>query len=100
MSWRGRCRSEYEEHIARYPVYNEDAAEIVTLQKRVSRCRDNNTGSSPLPTDHPEFVDLETFVRNRAIGEAVNLQTDGQMAELLEAGEQLYTTRYGLLPLS
>lgn len=87
-------------NIARYPVYSEDAAEIVTLQKRISRCRDSNTGSKPLPTDHPDLVNLETFVRNRAIGEAVNVQTDGPVAELLEAGKQLYNTRYGLIDMA
>jgi sulfur-oxidizing protein SoxA len=87
-------------NIARYPVYNEDAAEIVTLQKRISRCRDNSAGSEPLSTDHPDLVDLETFVRNRAIGEAVNVQTDGPVAALLKAGEQLYKTRYGLIDMA
>ena len=87
-------------NIARYPVYAEDSAEIVTLQKRISRCRDNTTGSKPLPTDHPDLVDLETFVRHRASGEAVNVQTDGAMAELLEEGKQLYNTRYGLIDMA
>jgi len=87
-------------NIARYPVYSEDTAEIVTLQKRISRCRDNTGGSETLPTDHPELVALETFVRHRAIGEAVNVQTDGAMAELLQAGEQLYNTRYGLIDMA
>ena len=87
-------------NIARYPVYSEAADEIVTLQKRISRCRDSNTGSKPLPTDHPELVVLETFVRNRAIGEPVNVQTDGRVAELLEQGEVLYKTRYGLIDMA
>ena len=87
-------------NIARYPVYNEDAADIVTLQQQISRCREHNAGSKPLPTDHPDLVDLETFVRNRAIGAAVNVQTDGPMAELLQAGEQLYKTRYGLIDMA
>jgi sulfur-oxidizing protein SoxA len=67
-------------NIARYPVYSEDAAEIVTLQKRISRCRDNTSSSKPLPTDHPDLVNLE--------------------AELLQAGEQLYNTRYGLIDMA
>ncbi len=75
--------------IARYPVYSEEAANIVTLQQRISRCRDGHTASKTLPIDHPDLVALETFVRNRAVGEAVNVQTDGPMADLLEAGEQL-----------
>ena len=86
--------------LARYPVYSEDAAEIVTLQKRISRCRDNTTDSKTLPTDHPDLVALETFVRNRAIGEAVNVQTDGAMAALLQEGEQLYNTRFGLIDMA
>jgi sulfur-oxidizing protein SoxA len=88
------------QNIARYPVYDEDAAEIVTLQRRISLCRVQNTGSKALPTNHPDLVDLETFVRHRAIGEAVNVQTDGPVAALLEAGEQLYNTRYGLIDMA
>jgi sulfur-oxidizing protein SoxA len=86
--------------IARYPVYSESAAGIVTLQRRISRCRDDNTGSETLSTDHPDLVALETFVRNRAVGEAVNVQTDGPMADLLKAGEKLYKTRYGLIDMA
>ncbi|MEN8206319.1 MAG: sulfur oxidation c-type cytochrome SoxA [Pseudomonadota bacterium] len=89
-----------KKNLARYPVYNEDAAEIVTLQQRISRCRDNNAGSRTLPTDHPDLVALETFVRNRAIGEAVNVQTDGPMVEILQQGKQLYNTRYGLIDMA
>lgn len=87
-------------NIARYPVYSEDSAEIVTLQKQISRCRDDNTASKALPTDHPDLVALETFVRNRAIGEAVNVQTDGPITELLKEGEKLYRTRYGLIDMA
>lgn len=86
--------------LARYPVYSKKVATIVTLQQRISRCRDDNTGSKTLPTDHPDLVALETFVRNRAIGEAVNVQTDGPMADLLAAGEELYRTRYGLIDMA
>jgi len=89
-----------KENIARYPVYSVDAKEIVTLQKRISRCRDSHAGSNTLATDHPDLVALETFVRNRAIGEAVNVQTDGPMVELLQAGKQLYNTRYGLIDMA
>ena len=87
-------------NIARYPVYGKDRAEIVTLQKKISRCRTDNTGSKALPTDHPDLVALETFVRNRAIGQAVNVQTDGPMTELLKKGEKLYRTRYGLIDMA
>ena len=87
-------------NIARYPVYREDSTEIVTLQKQISRCRDANSGSKTLATDHPDLVALETFVRHLAIGETVNVQTDGPLAELLEEGEKLYRTRYGLIDMA
>ena len=87
-------------NIARYPVYRKGSAEIVTLQKKISRCRTDNTGSKALPTDHADLVALETFVRNRAIGEVVNVQTNGPMTELLKKGEKLYRTRYGLIDMA
>lgn len=85
--------------IARYPVYDENRGGIVTLQKSIGYCR-NNIGSKALPTNHPDLVALETFVRNRAHGEAVNVQVDGPMAALLEKGEKIYQTRYGLIDMS
>jgi sulfur-oxidizing protein SoxA len=88
------------QHIARYPVYSEAAGEIVTLQKQISRCRDSRAGAETLPTNHPDLVALETFVRNRASGEAVNVQTDGPVTELLKQGEKLYKTRYGLIDMA
>lgn len=85
--------------IARYPVYDSESGEIISLQKRIRNCRDA-IGSEPLPANHPELIALETFVRNRAFGETVNVQTDGPVAELLERGEELFQTRYGLIDMS
>ena len=53
-----------------------------------------------IATDHPELIALETFVRNRAFGEKVNMKTDGAVSELLKQGEALYKTRYGLIDMS
>ena len=85
--------------IARYPVYNSSTKEIVTLQKRISNCRSGITDKS-LAADHPDLVALETFVRSRARGEAVNVQVDGAVSELLKKGEKIYKTRYGLIDMS
>jgi len=84
-------------NIARYPVYRDGA--LVTLQKQISQCLTGTTGKT-LPDDHPDLVALETFVRNRARGKPVNVQTDGPMVKLLEKGEQLYKARYGLIDIS
>lgn len=84
--------------IARYPVYNSKINKIVTLQKRISNCRSSIT-DKPLMTNHPDLLALETFVRNRAVGEKVNVQTDGAVTQLLKQGEELYKTRYGLIDM-
>ncbi|NOQ68499.1 MAG: sulfur oxidation c-type cytochrome SoxA [Gammaproteobacteria bacterium] len=85
--------------IARYPVYNSKLNKIVTLQKRISNCRSSITDKQLL-TNHPDLVALETFVRNRAAGEKVNVQMDGAVSQLLKKGEKLYKTRYGLIDMS
>ena len=85
--------------IARYPVYDASNGEIVTLQQRISNCREN-IGRKPLPANHTDLIALETFVRSRASGEAVNVQTDGPMTELLNKGQNIYQTRYGLIDMS
>ena len=85
--------------LARYPVYEEDQGGIVTLQARIRSCREN-AGNKPLPANHTQLIALETFVRNRAYGETVNVQTDGPVAAQIERGEELFNTRYGLIDMS
>ena len=85
--------------IARYPRYDKGSGEIVSLQTQISRCR-GSTGSEPLPANHPDLVALETFVRHLSFGEPVNVQTDDQVTGLLQEGEKLYNTRYGLIDMS
>ena len=88
-----------KKRLARYPMYKNRTEEIITLQKRIKNCQSTIT-DTPLKTDHPDLIALETFVRNRAHGEKVNVQTDGNVVELLKDGEKLFTTRYGLIDMS
>lgn len=85
--------------LATYPVYDTETKQIITLQKRIKNCR-STIADDELATDHPELVAMETFVRNRAVGEPVNVQTDGEVAELLAKGEVLFTQRYGLIDMA
>jgi len=85
--------------IASYPVYNSNTQKIISLQQRISSCRSQIT-DKPLVVNHPDLLALETFVRNRAHGEVVNVATDGPVAGLLEKGEALYKTRYGMIDMS
>ena len=88
-----------KKRLAKYPMYKNRTKEIITLQKRIKNCQSTIT-DNPLQTDHPELINLETFVRNRAHGEIINIETEGPVAEVIAQGEKLYTTRYGLIDMS
>ena len=86
--------------IARYPVFNPNLGGLVTLQERINYCWEINMDRFPLNAGHADLIALETFVRNRALGERVNVQTDGGMAPLIAAGEALYDKRFGQLDMA
>lgn len=86
--------------IARYPVFNRDLGGLITLQERINYCWEINMDRFPLTPGDAELIALETFVRNRARGEVVNVQTDGEMAPLIAEGEVLYNTRFGQLDMA
>ena len=86
--------------IARYPVYDEHLGGLTTLQDRIAYCWENRLDRFPLPYDDPQLVALETFVRYKARGEPVNVQTDGPLAPLIAEGETLYRTRFGQLDIA
>ena len=81
--------------IASYPRYDRNLGGLVTLQDQIGQCWEINLDRFPLMYDAPELVALETYVRNRAIGERINVQTEGPMEDLLQQGEALYQTRFG-----
>ena len=86
--------------IARYPVFNPNIGGLLTLQERINYCWEISMDRFPLTAGHPDLISLETFVRNRAKGEKINVQTDGDMAPLIARGEALYNTRFGQLDMA
>ncbi len=86
--------------IARYPVFDPDLGGLVTLQRRVNYCWEIHLDRFPLIPGDRELTLLESFVRHRARGEPVAVQTDGDMAPLLAQGEALYNTRFGQLGMA
>lgn len=87
-------------NLARYPIYDKAQGGIVRLQDKIMSCREQQSGEAPLPAYDHDLLALETFVRHLAVGEPVNVQTDGDMAPLLKKGEELYRTRFGLIDMS
>ena len=86
--------------IASYPNFDPSLGGLVTLQERVNQCWEINMDRFPLEYDHPNLIALETYIRNRAKGEAITIDTTGPLASLLKQGEVLYKTRYGQLNMS
>ncbi|SEA88569.1 sulfur-oxidizing protein SoxA [Thiothrix caldifontis] len=87
-------------NLARYPIYDKALGGIVRLDDRINICREKQSGETPLPAYSAELIALETFVRHLAVGEPVNVQIDGEMADLLKKGEELYHIRFGLIDMS
>lgn len=86
--------------IARYPKVDENLGGVVTLQSRVNYCWETNLDRFPLEYDDPKLVALETYVRNRARGETVNVATDGAAAPYMVEAERLFKTRWGQINMS
>lgn len=86
--------------IASYPIFNPNLGGLVTLQSQINYCWEINMDRFPLEHDHKDLIALETYIRNKAKGEIINVQTDGEMAKLLVKAEALYNTRYGQLDMS
>ncbi len=88
------------EAIAQYPVFNPNIGGLLTLQERINHCYEIKLDRFPLVSGHADLIALETFVRFTARGETVNVQTDGDMAPLIEQGKKLYETRFGQIDMS
>lgn len=87
-------------NIARYPVYDSALGGVATLQDRIHNCWEMNMDRFPLAYDHKDIVALETYVRNLAKDEVINIESEGPLAPYIAEGEQLYNTRYGQINMS
>ncbi len=86
--------------IARYPIYNPELGRPFTLQQQVNFCWEEHLDNIPFVPGCTELVALETFVRNRARGEPVNVDISGPMRPFYEAGKALYHTRFGQMNMA
>jgi sulfur-oxidizing protein SoxA len=88
------------EQIARYPVYADKLQQPVTLRARILQCRNQRTAGPPLAYADEQALQLEAFVRRRALGETVDVDAGGPMAAHYEAGERLFHTRWGQVDIA
>ena len=86
--------------IAQYPVFNPEFNEPFILQQQTNQCWEDQLENAPLIDDSVDAVALETFVRNKAKGETVNVDIKGPLRPYYEAGKELYNTRVGQLDVA
>ena len=89
-----------KQKLASYPLFDPKFSGLVTLQDRIGHCWEINMDRFPLEYDHPDLILLETYIRNLARGETVNVATYGPVSELLKEAEQLYRTRNGQIDMA
>ena len=88
------------ENIARYPVYNSEFNRPFTLQDQINICWEEQLDNEPLIYDCAEAVELETFVRNLAKGQTINVEINDKLRTWYDEGKRLYSTRFGQLDMS
>lgn len=87
--------------IATFPILDKKTQRPVTLQQYVINKWTEVLGNEPLKYESDDALALETFVRNLARGQVINVKTDGKMAPFIEQGKKLYEeTRAGQLDMA
>ena len=86
--------------IAQYPKFVSELKKPLTLRDQIQRCWDINLDNFPLLYDDPELLALETFIRNIAHGEAVNVDVTEEMKPFFESGKALYFQRFGQMDMN
>ena len=86
--------------LARYPVYNEQLKQPLTLRQRIILCRNTRLNVPALEYADQEALQLEAFVRHLAHGETVDVDVSGPLAPYYRAGETLFRSRYGQVDIA
>lgn len=88
------------ESIAQFPKFNAQLQQPISLRDQIQQCWTERLENFPLLYDDPQLLALETFIRNKAIGEKVNVDISGAMKPFYEAGKSLYFTRFGQMEMT
>lgn len=86
--------------IASYPLFDEEYQQLHTLQDRVHACWNDKLDRFPVLYDDPKMVALETYVRNLARGETINVDVNEKTMPIYQLGEKLYNQRFGQMAMT
>ncbi len=85
---------------ARYPAWDAQAGQPVTLSARIQLCQVRHVKAAPWAPESEGLLALETFVAHQSRGQPVQPARDPQLQSALALGAQLYGQRVGQLDLS
>ena len=86
--------------IATYPIFDRQTQKPRTLQGRIHACSRQHLGDAPMKYDGNRAIALETFVRNLARGERINVRTDGAIAPFVHKGKAYFEARRGQMDMA
>lgn len=86
--------------IARYPKYSKKLQRPFTLRNQIIICRKQRQDGPSLKTADEQSVQLEAYVRRLALGQAVNVDVSGPMAEHYDSGKKLFHRRWGQVDIA
>lgn len=85
---------------AELPKWNEDAAEVYTIEMYINECRTERMGAEPWKWTAQPMLNMNALISLQSRGMPVNVAIDGPAAEAWEQGREMYYTRYGQLELA
>jgi len=85
---------------ARYPAWDEALARPVSLNHRISLCRQRYQQTAPASPETDEQLSLESVVALQSRGVAIEPVRDPRLAASLEQGRALFSRRIGQLALA
>ena len=86
--------------IAQFPKFLDSIQAPLTLRDQIQRCWVERLEQFPLFYTDTELLVLETYIRNLANGEKVNVDISGKMKTYYESGKQLYFRRFGQMDMT
>jgi len=84
----------------RYPAFNSQTGQPMTLEQRINRCLTDHQNTTPLAYESKELLALTAFVATQSRGLAIEAGIDKRLDPFVAAGRALFNLRQGQLNLS
>jgi L-cysteine S-thiosulfotransferase len=85
---------------ARYPVFDAKKQRLHSIETRVQECRTERQGAAALAPESDTLLSLSALVAHQSRGQPMAPAIDGPAQAGFEAGQALYTSRFGQMNLS